>query len=301
MKEERTFHYHVFGLTMESAIPFFHMAETEGTPDCFVRVGETPTALPDARAKGVRFQAGPGEFLLQVDNVARYYVTQGKTIIVEPAPGAQSEEVLLFLMGSAMGALLHQRNVLPLHASAIEVDGRGVIFTGRAGIGKSTLAGGFHKRGYPLLSDDVCAVSAGADGVSHIMPGFPRLKLWADALEKIEQDREGWERVRFDETFDKYFLPFDRSAGKPIPVKSIFVLGDTNTDRFEVLPLKGIDKIESLFDHTYRPRFLSGLGGKKEHFRQCAAIAAKAAVFKIIRPRKGFLLDELMALVESHF
>jgi len=49
---------------------------------------------------------------------------------------------------------------------------------------------------------------------------------------------------------------------------------------------------------TYSPRFLEGLGDKKEHFKQRAAVAARAGVFMIIRPRKRFSLDELMDLVK---
>ena len=204
-------------------------------------------------------------------------------------------------MGSVMGALLHQRNILPLHGSSIEVDGEGVIFVGPSSIGKSTLAGAFHKRGYPLLSDDVCAVTAKNGGDPHIIPGFPRLKLWADALKKLEEDRKGLNRVRLDQEFEKYFVPFDNACDRPTPVRSVFVLETTNTDKFEIVPLKRGDKIDPIINDTYRPRFLEGLGGKKEHFKQCAAVAAKAAVIRLTRPRKGFRLNELMDLVERNW
>jgi hypothetical protein len=293
--------YHVFGLNIESAIPFLDIPRVEGNPDVTVRYGKVPDSIRDPRIKGVRYQAGPGEFLLRVDNVARYYVTDGNRIVIERQPGAANEEVLLFLMGSAMGALLHQRNILPLHGSSIEVEGEGVIFTGPSSVGKSTLAGGFHKKGYPLLSDDVCAVTAVNNERPRIIPGFPRLKLWADTLEKLERDRKGLKRVRLDRNFKKYFLPFDNAYGRSIPVRSVFVLEATNIDKFEVIQLKAGEKVDPILNHTYRPRFLEGLGGKKEHFKQCAAVAAKAAVIRVIRPIKGFRLNELMDLVERHW
>jgi len=293
--------YHAFGLNIVSAIPFLDMHQTEGTPDVVIAYGKTPASLSDPKISGVRYQVGPGEFLLQVDNVARYYVTNGNNILVERATGAADEEILLFLMGSAMGALLHQRKILPLHGSSIEVDGEGVIFVGPSSIGKSTLAGGFHKRGYPLLADDVCAVTAKNGGGPHIIPGFPKLKLWADALKKLEKDKKGLDRVRLDQEFEKYFVPFDNADNSPVPVRSVFVLNKTNTDKFEVVPLERGDKIDPIINNTYRPRFLEGLGGKKEHFKQCAAVAAKADVIRITRPRKGFRLDELMDLVERHW
>ena len=89
-----------------------------------------------------------------------------------------------------MGALLHQRNILILHGSAIKVNGESVIFVGPSGVGKSTLAAGFTKRGYPFLVDDVCALSVGCNHPL-VIPGFPRLKLWADTLKKIDTDTDG--------------------------------------------------------------------------------------------------------------
>ena len=293
--------YHIFGLNIESTIPFLDIPQGEGPPDVVIRYGNVPAAILDAKIKGVRYQAGEGEFLLRVDNVGKYYVTKGNNILIEREAGAADEEVLLFLMGSAMGALLHQRNILPLHGSAIEVDGGGIIFTGPSSIGKSTLAGAFHKRGYKLLSDDVCAVTAVNGADPYIIPGFPRLKLWADALKKLQKDREGLSRVRLDRNFEKYFVPFDHTANGYIPVRSIFILDTTNRDKFEVVELKRGDKIDPILNNTYRPRFLEGLGGKKEHFRQCAAVAAKTAVRRVIRPAKGFRLDELIDLVERHW
>ena len=88
---------------------------------------------------------------------------------------------------------------------------------------------------------------------------------------------------------------------QPVPLKSVFVLGTTNTDRMEITALKGGEKIDPIIDNTYRLRFLEGLGGKKDHFKQCSSVAAKAAVYRTVRPKNGFLLNELMEMVEARF
>ncbi len=132
---------------------------------------------------------------------------------------------------------------------------------GPSSIGKSALPAGFQKRGYPLLADDVCAVTADENGSAKVIPGFPRLKLWADALKKLEKDDMGLIRVRLAQDFQKYFVPFDHTSAIPTPARSVFLLKDTNTDDFEVSELTGMERIEPLLNHTYRPRFLEGLGG----------------------------------------
>lgn len=293
--------YRAFGLNILSDIPFLDTTPVRGTPDVVIAYGDLPDDIPNARIKGVRYEAGPGAFLLRVDGIARYYVTEGKSIVVEREPGAADEEVLLFLMGSAMGALLHQRDILPLHAGAVSVDGGAVLFAGPSSIGKSTLAAGFQKRGCPILADDVCAVTANGKDHATVIPGFPRLKLWADALKKLQTETEGLKRVRLDQNFKKYFVPFEHEAARPASVRSVFVLQSTNTDRFKVEELTGMERIEPILNHTYRPRFLEGLGNKQVHFRQCSAVAAHAPVFKLTRPQKGFRLQELMDLMARHW
>ena len=297
----KTYHYHIFGMEIESPIPFLTMPESTGTPDITIKYGTVPHGIIDAKIKGIRYQAGPEELFFKVDNVASFYVAKGSEIIIERHPEAIDQEVLLFLMGSAMGALLHQRNILPLHGSAIDIGGKGIIFAGPSGVGKSTIAAGFQKKGYQLLADDVCAVTALNGAVPCIIPGFPTLKLWADTLHKLEEDKLALNRVRQDEDFEKYFFPFHESSSRQLPVKSVFILGTTNTDEFDISELKGQEKLDPLLNNTYRPAFLEGLGGKKEHFKQCAAVSANASVFKITRPQEGFKLDELITFVEAHF
>ena len=79
--------YHAFGLNIASAIPFLDMTQTDGILDVTIAYGKVPDGIPEARIKGVRYQAAPGAFLLSVDNVARYYVTNGSHILIERETG----------------------------------------------------------------------------------------------------------------------------------------------------------------------------------------------------------------------
>jgi len=66
--------YHAFGLNIDSEIPFLDMPLMEGIPDVVVNCGKVPGEIPNAKIKGVRYQAGPGAFLLRVDGIAGYYL-----------------------------------------------------------------------------------------------------------------------------------------------------------------------------------------------------------------------------------
>lgn len=291
--------YQIFGLSISSSLPLPAIA-SEATvgmaPDVTIDYGDVPTELVEPQVTGVRFQAAPGEFLLRVDGIARFHVCDGSRITIAPEKGVHEEDILPFLMGSVFGALLQQRKILVLHASAVEVNGRAAVFCGASGIGKSTLAAGLHQRGYRFLADDLCAISL-VNGQPMVIPGFPRLKLWADALKRLDTATDNLQSVRWGGDLQKFFLPADNRTEAPLPVRAVFILSSTNTDALELTVLPGNEKIDPLIANSYRMRFLQGLGGKKEHFKLCAAVAAKAEVCRVSRPKTGFLLDQLMDLV----
>ncbi|TGV75989.1 serine kinase, partial [Mesorhizobium sp. M2D.F.Ca.ET.145.01.1.1] len=84
-----------------------------------------------------------------------------------------------------LARLLHQRGLLVLHASAIAVTGRGAIFMGDKGAGKSTTASALIRAGHDLLTDDVVALDLANPNQPMIVPGFPQIKLAADAAAAI--------------------------------------------------------------------------------------------------------------------
>jgi hypothetical protein len=189
--------YRAFGLAIRSCLPLPELLPADSGPaDVEVEYGEVPAELPDALARGVRFQAAPGRLLLQVDGVARYLVSGGSRVTIARDPAAGDEDVRVFLLGSVFGALLHQRDDLVLHGSAIEWDGAAVVFMGFSGAGKSTLAAAFRKRGRPILTDDLCVVRPDGSGRMLAHPGFPEAKLWLDSLQELDSAASGrsWKR-----------------------------------------------------------------------------------------------------------
>jgi hypothetical protein len=300
---QATTHPHrAFGLRISACLPLRELQtdESPGTPDVEIVFGEVPTELEGALEIGVRYQAAPGRLLLVVDDVARFLIEQGRKITIGLFPNADDDDVRLFLLGSAFGALLHQRQDLVLHASAIAVDGGGIAFMGISGAGKSTLAMAFRRRGYSVLTDDLCVIRPGADGRMVIHPGFPQAKLWLDSLKQLDVSPDDLTRIR--KKLEKRALPLASTfANAPLPVRKIYLLRSTNKEEIKLTPAQGPQKFNILKNHTYRFLFVKGMEVKPGHFQQAVKVAQQAALSIVTRPRQIFKLEELVTMLEADF
>jgi hypothetical protein len=272
--------YRLFGLNLASEISLAGVAppvEAEAA-DVAVVFGQVP---PGDYPPG--YSATPDGTMLAVTKVGRYLIRDGREIVVEPAEGASERNLRLFLLGSAIGALLHQRGLLPLHANAIDLGGRAVAFSGHSGAGKSTIAAWFHDRGYPILADDVCVVGFDEAGRAIAYPGIPRLRLWREALEASGRDAGAYDRS-FDD-MDKYDVPTETgSTQEPLPLAAIYLLrkagegGDAAIER-----LAGVDAVETLMSNTYRGGYLKTIGRTGEHLAACLRLVRAVPVFRAER------------------
>ena len=199
------YRYKVYGLSVRSELelPELHDDEQPGDADVDIRVGTVPPADEDG------LSLGPDGAVLRINGIATYLMRAGREIIVHSSPGASDRNVRLYLLGSAMGILLHQKGLLPLHANAIEIDGRAVAFMGETGAGKSTLAAWLHDAGHRVIADDVCVL--GIDGERErvgVHPGMPRIRLWKDALERSGREPDDYQfSYAGDETYEKFDVP----------------------------------------------------------------------------------------------
>ena len=302
--EKRYHDYSVFGLHIRSELPLPELTEKQaeniGVPDVHIRIGDVRT-VPEPRHVGPIFQVGIDDYRLEVRNTARYRVRNGVEIVVAPLAGSSARSVRLFLLGTVFGALCQQRRLLPLHASAIEVDGQCVAFAGPSGVGKSTLAAYFHDRGYNVMSDDICVVSLDIQGRPRAWPGIPRLKLWREAADALARDVTALEIDL--EGMEKYHFPTDRGASQAsLPLRRIYILREPRLPGQEgIALLTGTTAFEALLANTYRRHLLAPMGQAAGHFAICAALIKHSGVYSAWR-RKGFDVFAAEAeILEKHF
>ncbi|MDF1722489.1 MAG: hypothetical protein P1U65_17590 [Minwuia sp.] len=282
-----------YGLTIESdiALPELLAAAHEGGP-ADITISRGPVRVP---AVGQVKQISPfiwvGEdaFWLHVPGVARFSVVGASKITIDPEPGVDEASIRVFLLGSVLGAVLFQRGFLLLHGNAVEVDGGCVICIGPSGVGKSTLAAGFLQRGYRMLADDVVPIDADCAAV----PGFPRLKIWQDAAEKMAINTTAQTRVRPD--MNKFnLMTRDNFSDARLPVRWIYILSSENRDGFEVQPIHGMHRFAPLRENTYRRRLMEGMALQPEHLKRCGELASKVRLTRLVRPKTGFDIDGLV-------
>ena len=244
-----------------------------------MRLGAVPETLPGGPAGHSLFpphwQARPGAFLMHMEGVARYLVTGGRDVLIEPL-GADDGAVADFFPGTPFTALLQQRGVATLHAAAVATGAGAVLLLGRSGIGKSSLAAALVERGWPLLADDVTGVVPGADGRAMALPGFSRQRLCADTLDEM-----GWRgraRSRVRDGMEKYWMPAQRTCTDPLPVRAVFVLAVADRPDVGIEPVPPNRAFRVLRHNTQRRRAMEAMGQRDVHFRAVTAMARHVPV-----------------------
>ena len=299
MTPPQAFDYSVFGLHVRSdlELPELLAAPPGEQPEVTIRLGDVPAGVkPDDGLQSTEQGA-----VLTIDGIARYAIADGASIIVDREPDVPDANIRLYLLGSAMGVLLHQRGLLPLHANAVEIDGKAFAFMGASGSGKSTLAAWFHDHGFRIIADDVCAVRFDQQDRPIVTPGLPRLRLWKEALEGTGRQPSQFSRsYAGDETWDKYDvpLPHDRAVRTGIELAGVYLLG--KGDDLAIHPLRDLKAAEAVFENTYRGAYLSSAGNAQSHWESCLLLVRQTPIFQLSRAWGLARVSHDMAHIVAH-
>lgn len=297
--------YQLFGLTLASDIPLPELLPADAGKPADVRICRAE--LPEAFSQVPQTPAQPSTedraWQFAVRDVARYRVSGGRLIEVDPMPGADEGDVRLYLLGTAIGVLLHQQGRLPLHVCAIARENEAHAFCGVSGAGKSTLAAGLHRAGFSLLCDDVGLVIPDAVGQPWLYPGMTRIKLWCDALDHLGLDPAG---LTPDLTrLDKYHLTVreleDAFHAGPLPLTRLYELqwGDPE-EGVTIEPLNRDQTLALAIAHTYRPGMVRKGGFPQSHLRQCGQLANRVQGFCYRRPRDLRRFEAALRVLIDH-
>ena len=136
-------------------------ADPRAIADAVIEMGDVPSELDPPFSTLADYQIAGARILLRAPSVARFLINSGRNIRIQLMPRADVRAVLRYLLGSAMAALFHQRQLFALQASVVMKDGACFAFLGAARTGKSVLAQALAARNYSILADDILLISAG--------------------------------------------------------------------------------------------------------------------------------------------
>ncbi len=283
------FHFGPFAFDSEIDIPELRGTGGTGSIVVSIRAGGVPADISGAASFGAFCRVTPAEYLLNVPGIARFYVANGNEVRAEVSPGAPAADVSTFLLGSVFGALCHQNGLLPLHASAVETEGRVTAFLGNSGAGKSTLAACLQERGYQVVSDDICVIEES----SSVVPVAGWLKLWRKSLEHLGETPE--ERNRVFSADDKYRVYLETDKPQRLTLANVVLLKKGEAARLELLAAS--ETIAAMMELTYVGYIPHLNRGDARSFLQCAKALENAKGYRLVVPWGFERMDEVLDLL----
>ena len=290
------FRYSVYGLIVQSDLELRGLrviASSLAAADVDVRC--MPAALDAEHANGNWRRLEPQQSHLVWDGVGSFLIQDGARIHYEPANEVAVGAVSQAVLGPAMGLLLQQRGLVPLHASAMAINGAAVAIAGDSGVGKSTTAHALHARHHVLVTDDIAALSCDHGQVT-IRPGHAALRLWPDSLVRVDVNPAAHQRLRADTQKRRVDLS-SGVATEPLCLASFVVLCDGDEERLE--RLSAPHAAFELLRHFYYPELTGAVVSPSNLLQQCGDLAERLAVYRLHRRKMEDAIDGMVTLIES--
>jgi hypothetical protein len=285
--------YAAYGLKIHSEIQLETLAAGSSSAD--IRVRRAHVTRPSELSARVTWTT-PSDIYFRFDNIGVIQVSDGAEIVVD-ADGVDDRTAGLFVVGPALGAVLHQRGLLVLHASTVSANGGVLAFLGHSGWGKSTMAGAMVKLGYSAFSDDLLPVSY-SGSVPFALPGYPFLKLGQDSGAMLGYEiTETAMAIPDDNRWHVAVEGADPHV--PLPLVRLYVLAEG--DRPEIEPLKPHAAAVELIRHSYASPCLEASGMSAFHLRSCARLVDRLPISRLRRPRRLTLLQDVAEMVQRDF
>lgn len=301
----RTAHFYVAcGLSLRSDIELpglIPLNTLTDSPEVWIAQGDVPIALkPPLLSQGPNWQLTNAQFLLRVPGVARFLIENARSIMFQPECGLAPEELTAFLTGSVMGLLQHLRGNVVLHASAMLVDDKAVLFCGQSGAGKSTMAAALGKRGHTLLSDDLCTVDTSAADPPVVFPDGRKHKLWEKAIEKLELSDQQGPEVRHQ--IHKFFVEPTKARTTASPIAAVYDLREARgPDPLEIEKPALAEAAMIIRRNAYRQKIMWRLGQQTNYFRAASQIASQQGIYVLKRPLDFHRIEEVVDRLEAHW
>jgi hypothetical protein len=279
------------GLPLTGAIPW--PGSAPGRPDVTFVTGSVDGELPSpALDVGTVQIASDGEALVLFK--AGYFRIARDRVTCDLGVRPESAELAPIVFGNVLACLGLQHGCLPLHASAVDVDGRAILLLGRAGAGKSALAAAFARTGRCVLADEAAMVSEAcclpSGGPLHLADDM----LTAAGIDPTELPRSEW----FSSLPKRPWLGGAAPDPKPYPIAAVVCLGKREAGAASPRPSRVAQEeaAKAILNHLFWRDMLRLRAFEADLRREAAILASAAPVYALSLPRSP---DPLAAAAAS--
>jgi len=255
--------------------------------------------FPDGTEWTLFYRLASG-YLLRFADLADFSVTlDGGVITAWPAPGVSAATVEHLHLNQVLPLALSRQGRLVLHASAVEIKGRGVAFIGESGRGKSTLAASFATSGARFLTDDGLQLEW-LDGQCCITPSHPSVRLWEDSQAALISQAVALAPA-VDFTPKARLLAGDGLAfcDRQQPLRRVYFLGDGTSPSLTIEPVRPAQALLELVKNS----FLLDIKEKDLlawHFDEMVRLAELPIYYRLDYPRRFEDLPRVRAAIVRH-
>jgi hypothetical protein len=215
----------------------------------------------------------------------------------DPGDHAQLATAMSCLTGLILSICVLLRSDIPLHAAAVEMEGKLVAMTAPSGTGKSTLLWSLIDRGAKFVTDDVLTIHT-SDGTAWASPSYSlSSKLCSQTLEHRLLDSDSLDRVLPHE--EKYWMEINDEARlkEPRPLAALFVLqprppGGPSTE-IDVCELRGSQALSTLFRNIHGLWSIYDVLDAQALFRNLVLVSRNVSVYSVSYVRDFTTLSPL--------
>lgn len=292
----------LFGLTVAGDFPLSTSLQSPGPVDLVISRSAQPLLSsedlesPPLYASALRDKNGASVGrLYEKPGGAVFHFREGDfrvgaDVIEAYLPELESGLATLRLLGPVFSYWLELKGLPTLHASAVSVDNRSIVFASRHGGGKSGLAAGLVEAGACLLADDM-AVLEETEGRWEVRSSYPLMRMWPDAAQHFLGYYTDLPLVQWDSEKRSVAVGeggFGRFQEAPSPLACIYLATRAEgTDSVEIQPVPRSQAVIELIRHSFSPRLVEAVGLQPARLDRLARLVRSVPVRRLVYP-SGF-------------
>ena len=239
-------------------------------------------------------------FLLRFPELCDFILDPDQRIIhIIPHEALDENTIEHLLVDQVLPRFLANEGHLLLHACAVDIQGRTVLFLGKSGWGKSTLAALLHQAGHTLYSDD-CVLLQPHDSNWQATATYPSLRLYEDSIESIFIENYSLSPV--SEYSDKHRIAMSTEPAQDAPLlHAMYFLSDpeTATHHIQITQMQPANTCIELIERSFR----LDLGNHKhtrELMQSAAALTKNVPAYRLSYPHDFKNNSRLLAQIIQH-